>query len=49
MSKLSNFNFQWTETLYQNILSDIAFFFTLFKGYRYLTILFLEPKWALSQ
>ena len=31
--KLSNFNFQWTKTLYQNILSHIAFFFTLFKDY----------------
>ena len=30
--KLSNFNFQWTKTLYQNILDYIAFFFTLFKG-----------------
>ena len=25
--KLSNFNFQWTKTLYQNNLNDIAFFF----------------------
>ena len=25
--KLSNFNFQWTETLYQNNLKNIAFFF----------------------
>ena len=32
--KMSNFNFQWTKTLYQNILSHIVFFFTLFKGYR---------------
>ena len=32
--KLSNFNFQWTKTLYQNILSHIAFFFTLFKAYK---------------
>ena len=31
----SNFNFQWTKTLYQNNLNDIAFFFTFFKGYRY--------------
>ena len=30
----SNFNFQWTKTLYQNNLNNIAFFFTLFKGYR---------------
>ena len=31
--KISNFNFQWTKTLYtlyHNILSPIAFFFTLF-------------------
>ena len=27
--KLSNFNFQWTKTLYQNILGHIAFFFNL--------------------
>ena len=32
--KLSNFNFQWTKTLYQNNLNNIAFFFTFFKGYR---------------
>ena len=25
--KLSNFNFQWTKTLYQNNLTNIAFFF----------------------
>ena len=24
----SNFNFQWTKTLYQNNLNDIGFFFT---------------------
>ena len=30
--KLSNFNFQWTKTLYQNNLNNIAFFFTFFKG-----------------
>ena len=28
-SKMSNFNFQWTKTLNQNILSHIEFFFTL--------------------
>ena len=28
-----NFNFQWTKTLYKNILSHITFFFTLFKIY----------------
>ena len=30
--KLSNFNPQWTKTLYQNNLKNIAFFFTFFKG-----------------
>ena len=29
---LSNFNFQWTNTLYQNNFKHIAFFFILFKG-----------------
>ena len=33
--KLSNFNFQWTKTLYQNNSNNMAFFFTFFKGYRY--------------
>ena len=28
--KLSNFNYQWTKTLYQNNLKNIAFFFTFF-------------------
>ena len=28
----SNFNFQWTKTLYQNNSNNIAFFFTFFKG-----------------
>ena len=32
--KLSNLNFQWTKTLYQNNLKHIAFFFTFFKGYK---------------
>ena len=32
--KLSNFNFQWTKTLYQNNFKHIAFFFTLFEGYK---------------
>jgi len=32
--KLSNFNFQWTKTLYQNNLNNITFFFTFFKGYK---------------
>ena len=30
--KLSNFNFQWTKTLYQNNLNNITFFFTFFQG-----------------
>ena len=30
--KLSNFNSQWTKTLHQNNLKNIAFFFTFFKG-----------------
>ena len=30
--KLSNFNFQWTKTLYQNNLKNIVFLFTFFKG-----------------
>ena len=30
--KLTNFNFQWTKTLYQNNLKNIAFFFTFFTG-----------------
>ena len=29
--KLINFNFQWTKTLYQNNLKNIAFCFTFFK------------------
>ena len=33
--KLSNFNFQWTKTLYQNNLNNTAFFCTFCKGYRY--------------
>ena len=31
--KLSNFNFQWTKTLYQNNLKHIAFFFTFSQSY----------------
>ena len=30
--KLSNFNFQWTKSLYQNNLKNIAFFVTFLKG-----------------
>ena len=29
--KLSNFDFQWTKTLYQNILNNTTFYFTFFK------------------
>ena len=32
VKKLSNFNFQWTKTLYQNNLKHIALFFTFFEG-----------------
>jgi len=28
----SNFNFQWTKTLYQNNLNNIAFLFYIFQG-----------------
>ena len=33
-TKLSNFYFQWGKTLYQDNLTNIAFFFTFFKGLR---------------
>ena len=33
--KLSNFNYYWTNTLYKNNLSNTAFCFTFFKGYKY--------------
>ena len=33
VKRLSNFNFQWTKTSYQNNSKHIAFFFALFKGY----------------
>ena len=37
--KLSNFNSQWTKTLYQNNLKNISSFFTFFQGLkRYLVI-----------
>ena len=44
--KLSNFNFHWTKTLYQNNLTKyIALSFTFFKGYRYnkLSVIFSTP------
>ena len=31
VTKLSNFNFKWTKTLYQNNLNNIAFF-SIFQG-----------------
>ena len=38
--KLSDLNFQWTKTLYQNNLNNTAFLGgAFFKGYRYLTII----------
>ena len=40
IKKLSNFNFQWTRTLYQNDFNNTGFFFTLFKGYKIEKILF---------
>ena len=42
--KLSNFNFQWTKTLYQNNLNNTAFFFTFFKGYRHNLLSVITPK-----
>ena len=30
--QLSNFNFQWIKTLYQNNLKNIVFFLTFFMG-----------------
>ena len=42
--KLSNSNFQWTKTLYQSILSNIAFFFTFFKGCRCNQLSVITPK-----
>ena len=42
--KLSNFNFQWTKTLYQNNFKHIAFFFTLFKGYKCNKLYEITPK-----
>ena len=32
IGKLSNLNFQWTKTLYQNNLNNTAISFTFFKG-----------------
>ena len=40
--KLSNFNPQWTKTLYQNNLKNIAFFFTFFVGLKMLLVIIKE-------
>ena len=42
--KLSNFNFQWTKTLYQNNLKHIAFFFTFFESYGCNLLSVITPK-----
>ena len=42
--KLSNFNFQWTKTLYRNNLYNITFFFTFFKGFRHNKLAVITPK-----
>ena len=42
--KLSNFNFQWTKTLYQGNLKYIAFFFTFFESYGYNLLSVITPK-----
>ena len=42
--KLSNFNFQWTKTLYLNSLNNTAFFFTFLKGLRHNLLSVITPK-----
>ena len=42
--KLSNFNFQWTKTLYQNNLKHIAFFFAFFESYGCNLLPVIAPK-----
>ena len=42
--ELRNCNFQWTKTLYQNNLNNIAFFFTFFKGYKCNKLSVITPK-----
>ena len=44
LKKLSNFNFQWTKALYQKNLNHIAFFFTLFEGYKCKKVYEINPK-----
>jgi len=42
--KLSNFNFQWTKTLYQNNLKHIALFFPFFESYGSNLLSVITPK-----
>ena len=42
--KLSNFNFQWTKTLYQNDLKNVAYFSTFFKNLRCYFVIFNNTK-----
>ena len=42
--KLSNFNFQWTKTLYQNDLKNVAYFSTFFKDLRCYFVIFNNTK-----
>ena len=50
--KLSNFNFQWTKTLYQSNLNNTAFK-AFFKGYRHNLLSVITPKtishWSLRK
>ena len=41
---MSNFNFQWTKTLYQNNYKLIAFFFTFFKSYECIVLYEITPE-----
>ena len=41
---LSNFNFQWTKTLYQNNSKHVAFFFTFFESYGCKLLFVITPK-----
>ena len=42
--KLSNFYFQWTKTLYQNKFKQVAFFLTIFEGYKCNKLYEITPK-----
>ena len=44
IGKLSNLNFQWTKTFYQNNLNNTAISFTFFKGYGYNLLSVITPK-----